>query len=125
MVPMIRLRPSLVTIDVIVGGDNDPPFVEALLADVNVDEDASDTLVDLFAGFGDLEDTDGGPQLRGHRQHEPGTVQQRVDRPGRWHTDAGLRPRRQRQFHTHRASHRQRRTEREPNLRRQRRCDQR
>ncbi len=50
---------SLVTIDVIVGGDNDPPFVEALLADVNVDEDASDTLVDLFAAFGDLEDTDG------------------------------------------------------------------
>ncbi len=50
---------SAVTIDVIVGGDNDPPFVESVLGDVNVDEDASDTLVDLFAAFGDLEDADG------------------------------------------------------------------
>ncbi len=38
--------------------NNEPPFVEDILTDINVNEDAPNTIVDLFSAFGDLEDAD-------------------------------------------------------------------
>ncbi len=49
------------TVNVTVNGVNDPPTVSAPIADVNVLEDAANTVFNLYPNFADLEDAD--PQL--------------------------------------------------------------
>jgi len=54
--PFLTVGP--ITIDVIVTDNITPPFVEGVLANINVNEDAADSVVSLFPAFGDLEDAD-------------------------------------------------------------------